>query len=119
MDGEQWFVCVSQVCNDDHSSFITNLYSISHKFKLAVQEKAAQKAVSAWRKNKTTNGYLRLCQSLDTWLVFSTSDRNQATAISNFKLCRSTQPQINVSDRQQNSYKAGQWFLLLQGGRTN
>lgn len=48
-NGQQWFVCVSQVCNDDHSSFITGLYSITHTFKLAVQNKTAQKAVSAWK----------------------------------------------------------------------
>lgn len=56
------------------------------------------------KKNKTTNDCLRLCQSLDTWLVCSTSDRNQerGTVISDFKPCPSTQPQINMSNRQQN-----------------
>lgn len=39
---------VVYVC--DRSSFITNLYSICPKFKLAVQiKKSAKKAVSAWR----------------------------------------------------------------------
>lgn len=48
-NGQQWFVCVSQVCNDDHNSFITGLYSITHTLKLAVQNTTAQKAVSAWK----------------------------------------------------------------------
>lgn len=44
------------------------------------QKNSARKVVSTCRKiNKTTNDYLRLCQSLDTWLVCSTSDKNQAT----------------------------------------
>ena len=29
-DGRQWFACVSQVCDDDHSSFVTQICTSSH-----------------------------------------------------------------------------------------
>lgn len=46
-------LCVSQIGNNDHGSSITNLYSITLKLKLAVQNETPLKLVSVW-KNATT-----------------------------------------------------------------
>lgn len=79
----------------------------------ALKKEGAEKAVSTRRKNKTTNDYLGLCRGLDIWLVCCTSDRNQATTSSDFKLCRSTQPRIKTSDSQENSCKVKQRFFFI------
>lgn len=68
-------------------------------------------------KKKTTNDYLRICQSLDTWLVCSTSYRPLSSPISSLVIPHN--PKWICPKGSRTVIKRGKRFLLLSGGRRN